>query len=129
MASHPRAEAMASHPRAEALATISRDGVVPVFYNPDIKVAKEVARRLPAGGIHTIEFTDRGEGAVAVLAELTAWTRAELPELVVGVGSVTEATIGVAHGARTMSTLGDTPMMTKAEVLSAVTATGARVVR
>ena len=37
--------------------------------------------------------------------------------------------VGAAHGALTMSTPGDTSMMTKAEVLRAVTAQGARVVR
>ena len=82
---------MASHSKADVLATISREGVVPVFYNADIEVTKEVARRLVAGGISTIEFTNRGDGAVRVFAELIAWARAELPQLVVGVGTVTQA--------------------------------------
>ncbi len=59
--------------------------------NADIGVTKEVARRLVAGGISTIEFTNRGDGAVRVFAELIGWARAELPELVVGVGTVTQA--------------------------------------
>jgi len=83
---------MAAHTKADVLATISQDGVVPVFYNPDIEVTKQVARRLLAGGIRTIEFTNRGDGAVAVFAELIRWARKELPDLVGGVGSVTEAT-------------------------------------
>ena len=83
---------MSSHSKADVLATIGRDGVVPVYYNPDIGVVKEVARRLMAGGLSTLEFTNRGDGAVAVFAELIAWARRELPELVVGVGSVTEPT-------------------------------------
>jgi 2-dehydro-3-deoxyphosphogluconate aldolase/(4S)-4-hydroxy-2-oxoglutarate aldolase len=83
---------MTAHTKADVLVTISQDGVVPVFYNPDIEVTKEVARRLLAGGIRTIEFTNRGDGAVAVFAELIRWARKELPDLVVGVGSVTEAT-------------------------------------
>ncbi len=86
---------MASHPKADVLATISREGVVPVFYDPDIEVTKEVARRLVAGGMSTIEFTNRGDGAIRVLAELIAWARAELPELVVGVGTVTQAATAV----------------------------------
>ena len=83
---------MASHPKAEVLTTISVDGVVPVFYNADIDVTREVARRLVSGGISTIEFTNRGDGAIEVFAELIRWARQELPELVVGVGSVTEPT-------------------------------------
>ena len=82
---------MASHSKADVLATINREGVVPVFYNADIGVTKEVARRLVAGGISTIEFTNRGDGAVRVFAELIGWARQELPELVVGVGTVTQA--------------------------------------
>ena len=86
---------MASHSKADVLATISREGVVPVFYHADIEVAKELARRLVAGGISTIEFTNRGDGAVRVFAELIAWARAELPQLIVGVGTVTQAPTAV----------------------------------
>ena len=86
---------MALHPKAEVLATISREGVVPVFYHPDVEVAKEVARRLVAGGLSTIEFTNRGDGAVRVLSELIVWARSELPQLVVGVGTVTQAPTAV----------------------------------
>lgn len=86
---------MASHAKADVLATISREGVVPVFYNADIEVTKEVARRLVAGGVSTIEFTNRGDGAVRVFAELIAWARTELPQLVVGVGTVTQAPTAV----------------------------------
>lgn len=86
---------MASHSKADVLATISREGVVPVFYNADLEVTKEVARRLVAGGISTIEFTNRGDGAVRVIAGLIEWARAELPQLVVGVGTVTQAATAV----------------------------------
>jgi 2-dehydro-3-deoxyphosphogluconate aldolase/(4S)-4-hydroxy-2-oxoglutarate aldolase len=77
------------------LATIGREGVVPVFYDGDIEVTREVARRLVAGGISTIEFTNRGDGAVRVFAELIAWARKELPQLIVGVGSITQAATAV----------------------------------
>jgi 2-dehydro-3-deoxyphosphogluconate aldolase/(4S)-4-hydroxy-2-oxoglutarate aldolase len=86
---------MASHDKAEVLATISREGVVPVFYDADIEVAKAVARRLVAGGISTLELTNRGDGAVRVFAGLVAWARAELPQLVVGMGTVTQAATAV----------------------------------
>ena len=83
---------MASHSKALVLSTIHRDGVIPVFYNADIEVTREVARRIVAGGLSTIEFTNRGDGAIEVFAELIRWARRELPELIVGVGSVGEAT-------------------------------------
>lgn len=83
---------MASHGKPDVLATIRRDGVVPVFYNADFDMTTEVARRLVSGGISTIEFTNRGDGAIEVFAELIRWARTELPELIVGVGSVIDAT-------------------------------------
>lgn len=83
---------MASHSKADVLSTIRRDGVIPVFYNADIELAREVARRLVAGGLSTIEFTNRGDGAIEVFADLIRWARRELPNLIVGVGSVGEAT-------------------------------------
>lgn len=86
---------MASHSKPEVLATIRRDGMVPVFYNADIEVVREVAGRLVSNGLSTIEFTNRGDGAIEVLADLIRWARRELPELVVGVGSVVDpATAG-----------------------------------
>ena len=86
---------MAAHAKDQVLTTISREGVVPVFYDADVEVAKAVARRLVAGGLSTIEFTNRGDGAVRVFAELIAWARSDLPELLVGMGTVTQAATAV----------------------------------
>lgn len=83
---------MAPHSKARVLQTIRDDGVVPVFYNDDIDVSREIAGRLFSGGLSTVEFTNRGDGAVEVLAGLIAHARRDLPDLIVGVGSVTEAT-------------------------------------
>ena len=59
---------MAHRTRIEVLDAIVHDGVVPVFYDSDVDVTLEVARVLVAGGLSTIEFTNRGDGAVDVLA-------------------------------------------------------------
>lgn len=82
---------MASYTKAEVLSTIRRDGVVPVFHDGDLEVSREIVKRLAAGGLHTIEFTNRGDGAMGLFAELARWARGALPDLIVGVGSVTEA--------------------------------------
>ena len=81
---------MARRTRIEILDAIVHDGVVPVFYDSDVDVTREVARALVAGGLSTIEFTNRGDGAVDVLAELIAQSRDSLPELIVGVGSIVD---------------------------------------
>lgn len=81
---------MARYQKREVLNTIVREGVVPVFYDSDADVAAEVAKVLVAGGITTLEFTNRGDGAVDVLAHLISSTARTLPELIVGVGSVVD---------------------------------------
>lgn len=86
---------MASHHKTAVLSTIESDGIVPVFFDADRDTTTEIARRLVAGGLHTIEFTNRGDGAVEVFADLVTWARSELPELIVGAGSVMEAATAV----------------------------------
>lgn len=79
---------MTTHTKTEVLETIFDDGVVPLFHHPDPDVALEIARALVAGGLHVVEFTNRGDGALQVLGELMARARRELPELIVGAGSI-----------------------------------------
>jgi 2-dehydro-3-deoxyphosphogluconate aldolase/(4S)-4-hydroxy-2-oxoglutarate aldolase len=81
---------LASHTKLEVLSTIAREGVVPVFYDPDVAVTAEVATTLVAGGISTIEFTNRGDGALDVFAGLIRDARRRLPELIVGAGSIVD---------------------------------------
>jgi len=64
--------------------------VIPVFYDSDAAVTMEVATTLLAGGISTIEFTNRGDGALGVLADLVRDARHRLPELIVGAGSIVD---------------------------------------
>jgi 2-dehydro-3-deoxyphosphogluconate aldolase / (4S)-4-hydroxy-2-oxoglutarate aldolase len=65
-------------------------GMVPVFYNPDINVAREVAGTCVAGGCRLLEFTNRGDHAWEVFTELDRYCSRELPELILGVGSVVD---------------------------------------
>lgn len=86
---------MAPHSKADVLAAMERDGVIPVFNHSDVAITTEVARCIVAGGLSTFEFTNRGEGALDVFAEFVTWARAELPDLVVGIGTVTESVAAV----------------------------------
>jgi 2-dehydro-3-deoxyphosphogluconate aldolase/(4S)-4-hydroxy-2-oxoglutarate aldolase len=76
--------------KTEVLETISRQGVVPVFHHTDSSVVGEVARSLVAGGLTTLELTNRGDGAIEVLGDLVERTRHALPELIVGAGSIVD---------------------------------------
>jgi 2-dehydro-3-deoxyphosphogluconate aldolase/(4S)-4-hydroxy-2-oxoglutarate aldolase len=79
-----------SHSKTQVLDTIAREGIVPVFYDADVDVVTEVANALVRGGITTLEFTNRGDGAIGVLDELIRRTRRSVPELVVGAGSIVD---------------------------------------
>lgn len=65
--------------------------MVPVYYNSDIKVAKQVVRACYKGGVRVFEFTNRGDFAHEVFSELVKYAERECPELILGAGSVVDA--------------------------------------
>lgn len=65
--------------------------MVPVFYNKDAEVAKQVVKACYEGGVRAFEFTNRGDFAHEVFAEVMKFVRVECPELALGVGSVVDA--------------------------------------
>ena len=72
---------------SEALST----GVVPVFYHPSVEVSKSVMKACYDGGIRVFEFTNRGDFAHEIFVELSKYAAAELPEMILGAGSVVDA--------------------------------------
>lgn len=65
--------------------------MVPVFYHKEAKVAQQVVKACYEGGVRVFEFTNRGDFAHEVFAEVIRFSRAECPELALGVGSVIDA--------------------------------------
>ena len=74
----------------EVIANLRRSGLVPVFSADDLGTGKEIARLVASSGLSSLEFTNRGPGAVDLVAELLSWGRKELPDLAIGVGTVTD---------------------------------------
>jgi 2-dehydro-3-deoxyphosphogluconate aldolase/(4S)-4-hydroxy-2-oxoglutarate aldolase len=66
-------------------------GLVPVFYNPDLAVAKRIVAACRAGGARVIEFTNRGDFAFQVYTELARHVAEAEPDVILGVGSVIDA--------------------------------------
>jgi 2-dehydro-3-deoxyphosphogluconate aldolase/(4S)-4-hydroxy-2-oxoglutarate aldolase len=81
---------MARFSRLKVLNTMHQTGMVPVFYHPDIDVARQVAAACVKGGCPMLEFTNRGDHAWEVFSELERYAARELPELILGVGSVVD---------------------------------------
>lgn len=82
---------MARFSRLETLSAIKRIGLTVVFYHPDMDAGKRIVAACSDGGAGVIEFTNRGDGAGRVFAELEAYRRKERPEVILGVGSIIDA--------------------------------------
>lgn len=82
---------MARYTRMQTLNTMYDSGLVPVFYHPNIDVVIKVAEAIAAGGGRLIEFTNRGDGAYEVFRALEKHCRENLPQLITGIGSISEA--------------------------------------
>ncbi|MCF8224301.1 MAG: bifunctional 4-hydroxy-2-oxoglutarate aldolase/2-dehydro-3-deoxy-phosphogluconate aldolase [Bacteroidales bacterium] len=82
---------MATLSRIEVIQAMKASAVVPLYYNPDVEVCKNVIRACYDGGLRIFEFTNRGSFAHEVFGELSKWAEKELPGLVLGVGSVVDA--------------------------------------
>jgi 2-dehydro-3-deoxyphosphogluconate aldolase/(4S)-4-hydroxy-2-oxoglutarate aldolase len=89
---------MAKFDRLTVYQTIIGTGLVPLFYSGDVAEAKAVAAAVAEGGAPVLEFTNRGEKALSVFAEVVNAN----PKVAVGVGSVLDAptaALFIAHGA------------------------------
>ncbi|MEM7382194.1 MAG: bifunctional 4-hydroxy-2-oxoglutarate aldolase/2-dehydro-3-deoxy-phosphogluconate aldolase, partial [Bacteroidota bacterium] len=82
---------MAQYSRIEVAATMSSTGMVPLFYDPEVELGKKVLQACFKGGARLMEFTARGDFAFEVFSELSKYARQELPGMIMGVGSITDA--------------------------------------
>lgn len=82
---------MARFNKMQVLDAIVSTGMVPVYYNKDVEIAKQVVKACYEGGVRAFEFTNRGDFAHEVFAELIKFAAKECPDLVLGVGSIVDA--------------------------------------
>ena len=88
---------MAQFTRIEVAQTMKESGMVPLFFHSDVEVAKKVLKACYDGGALLMEFTNRGDFALEVFTELTKYAIKELPGMIIGVGSVTDAGAASAY--------------------------------
>ena len=81
---------MAQYSRLEVAMVMKETGMVPLFFSNDIDLSKKVLKACYKGGARLMEFTARGDFAHEVFGELTKYAIAELPGMIMGVGSVTD---------------------------------------
>jgi 2-dehydro-3-deoxyphosphogluconate aldolase / (4S)-4-hydroxy-2-oxoglutarate aldolase len=88
---------MARFSRLKVLSTMVETGLVPVFYSPDLEVAKQVAKACLDGGCSLLEFTNRGDHAWEVFSDLERHCARELPGMILGVGSIVDPTTAALY--------------------------------
>lgn len=82
---------MAQYSRLEVARVMKSTGMIPLFYHPDIELGKEVLKACYNGGARLLEFTARGDFAFEVFSALNKYAIKELPGMILGVGSITDA--------------------------------------
>ncbi len=79
---------MAKFLKHEVISKILEVGLVPIFYNEDVEVAKKIVQACADGGAKIVEFTNRGDFAYHVFTDLARWCDKELPDVILGAGSI-----------------------------------------
>lgn len=82
---------MAKFSKMEVMAAMQRTPMVPVFYDANPEVAKNVVKACYEGGVRCFEFTNRGDFAAEVFAQIVKFAAVECPEMIIGVGSIVDA--------------------------------------
>ena len=82
---------MAQFSRIEVATTMKEVGMIPLFFNNDIELSKKVLKACYDGGAKLLEFTARGDFAHEIFRDLIKYTVKELPGMIMGVGSVSDA--------------------------------------
>jgi 2-dehydro-3-deoxyphosphogluconate aldolase/(4S)-4-hydroxy-2-oxoglutarate aldolase len=94
---------VAAKDRMAVLAAMMEQSIIPVFYDPDVEVCRNVIQACANGGAKCVEFTNRGDFAAHVFLEVTRHFASADPSVIMGVGSIVDAptaAIYIANGAR-----------------------------
>ena len=82
---------MAQYSRLEVASVMKETGLVPLFFHSDVALGKKVLKACYDGGARLLEFTSRGDFAHEIFGALNKYAIEELPGMIMGVGSITDA--------------------------------------
>jgi len=77
--------------RIDVINKIAETGIIPIFYHNDPSICRNVVKACYQGGIRVFEFTNRGDFAHDIFSDLNKWAENEIPDLILGAGSVVDA--------------------------------------
>jgi 2-dehydro-3-deoxyphosphogluconate aldolase/(4S)-4-hydroxy-2-oxoglutarate aldolase len=107
---------MARFSRVEVINRILSTGLIPLFYNGDVKLSIELVAACSRGGAGVIEFTNRGEHAFSIFTELITHFSGTDPDTILGAGSIMDAptaALFIASGANFIVGPGFNPEIAK----------------
>lgn len=82
---------MAQFSRLEVASEMKKTGLIPLFFHTDVELGKQVLKACYDGGARLMEFTSRGDFAFEIFGALNKYALAELPGMILGAGSITDA--------------------------------------
>lgn len=69
---------------------IIEQGLVPLFYNGDFEISRNIVSAIAKSGGKIVEFTNRGNFAYKIFTKLVKHLREKEPHLILGVGSIVD---------------------------------------
>ncbi len=70
---------------ADAIIT---QGMLPLYFNPDETVSVDILKAVYKAGVKALEYTNRGEAALANFKKMVEVRNAEMPGMLLGVGTI-----------------------------------------
>ena len=67
---------------------IIKQGILPLYFNPDEQVSVDVLRAIYKAGINAVEYTNRGDAALANFRKLVEVRNNEMKGMTLGVGTI-----------------------------------------
>ena len=67
---------------------IVKQGMLPLYFNSSEEVSLDVLKSIYRAGVKAIEYTNRGDAALANFKKMVALRNAEMPGLLLGVGTI-----------------------------------------
>ncbi|TMI96428.1 MAG: bifunctional 4-hydroxy-2-oxoglutarate aldolase/2-dehydro-3-deoxy-phosphogluconate aldolase [Bacteroidetes bacterium] len=67
---------------------IIKQGMLPLYFNSNEEVSLDVLKAIYRAGVKAVEYTNRGDAALTNFKKMVALRNAEMPGLVLGVGTI-----------------------------------------
>ena len=67
---------------------IIHQGILPLYFNADETISLGVLKAIYSAGIKAVEYTNRGEAALKNFTKMAAVRNAEMPDMLLGIGTI-----------------------------------------